>query len=177
MSKRSVTLAVLLLLVGCIWWLVQVDKEIGKIDIVPDEMNSVPSLVPSSEETPDNWDIERSDAFFIEYRLQRDRVRADEVEKLNGILDNDNVSADGKKNAEEQLLQIIQTMEKELLVENLLKAQGYKDAIFFSRDGLANVVVQSDKLSDKEFMQITEMVSSVAGIKMEDVVVVEHQEP
>jgi stage III sporulation protein AH len=172
--KKAVSLTVVLLLGVCVWWLLQVDKEVSRFEFTPDESKVLPSIGP--EQAPDSWDLNQFRAFFIEYRLQRDRVRSNEMEILNQMMANPNISADGKREAEKQMLALVETMEKELLVENLLKAQGYKDAIFFYHHGMANVVVQSEKLSDREFLQIAEMVSSVTGVKMEEVTVVEHQE-
>ncbi len=172
--RRAVTLTVLLLLGVCVWWLLQVDKEVSRFEFTPDESNIIPSIA-DPEQAPDSWDLDQFRAFFIEYRLQRDRVRSNELEILNQMLDNPNISAEGKINAEQQMLVLVETMEKELLVENLLKAKGYKDAVFFFHHGMANVVVQSEQLSDREFLQIAEMVSSVTGINMEEVTVVEHQ--
>jgi stage III sporulation protein AH len=174
MPRKTITLTVVLLLAVCVWWLMQVDREVSRFEFTPDDSQILP-IITNPEQAPDSWDINNFRAFFIEYRLQRDRVRSNELEILNNMLDNPNISAEGKRKAEEQMLNLVETMEKELLVENLLKAQGYRDAIFFWHHGMANVVVQSEKLSEREFLQIVEMVSSVTGVKMDEVTVVEHE--
>ena len=69
--------------------------------------------------------MENSRDFFVEYRLQRDRVRASEIEMLERMIENPNISPEGKKKAEAQLLALTAAMEEELLVENMLKAEGY----------------------------------------------------
>lgn len=172
--RKMFTLAVLLIGVVAVWWLVQVEREVSRIEILTEDELSIPSIIPETDNTPESWDMDQFKAFFIEYRLQRDRVRASEVEMLNQMIDNPNMSAKGKNQAEEQLLNLVAMMEKELLVENMLKAQGYKDAIFFYQEGLVNVVVQADQLTEQEFLQIAEAVSTVTGVKMEEVTVVEH---
>ena len=70
---------------------------------------------------------------------------------------------------------MIALMEKELLVENMVKAKGYREAVFFYRDGLANVVVDAEELSDREVVQLAEMASGLAGIRIEEVAVVKHR--
>ncbi len=172
-SKKAFTLAVLVLLAVSVWWIFQVNEEISKVEILPDAPRVVPGIA-AGEQAPDSWDINHFRAFFVEYRLQRDRVRSGELEILNQMLANPNISAEGKREAEKQMMALVAVMEKELMVENMLRAKGYKDAVFFFHQGLANVVVDAEKLSDTEFLQIAEMVSSVAGVKMEDVTVVEH---
>ncbi|MBS4030476.1 MAG: SpoIIIAH-like family protein [Clostridiales bacterium] len=173
-QRRTSTLALLLIAVVAVWWLVQVEREVSRIEILTEEELAIPSIIPDTDSTPESWDMDQFKAFFIEYRLQRDRVRASEVEMLNQMIDNPNMSAEGKKQAEEQLLKLVSMMEKEMLVENMLKAHGYKDAIFFYQEGLVNVVVQAEQLTEQEFLQIAEMVSTVTGVKMEEVTVVEH---
>ncbi|NLN07177.1 MAG: SpoIIIAH-like family protein [Firmicutes bacterium] len=123
---------------------------------------------------PENWDLESSRDFFVEYRLQRDRVRASEIEMLERMIENPNISPEGKKKAEAQLLALTAAMEEELLVENMLKAQGYKEAIIFKKDGQASVVVQAVKLNEEQFLQIAETVSNATGVRMENIAVLEH---
>ncbi|MDW7651453.1 MAG: SpoIIIAH-like family protein [Bacillota bacterium] len=171
-SKRMITLVVLLVTVVAVYWLVEVNREM--IDIVSPDDPYVPSIVNDPEPDPENWDIDQFKAFFVEYRLQRDRVRATEKEMLNEMINNENVSPEAKREAEEQILDLVELMEDELMVENMLKAHGYKDAVFFFKDGMVNVVVQSEALGEQEFMQIAEMVSSVTGVTMDRITVVEH---
>ncbi|HZK25855.1 MAG TPA: SpoIIIAH-like family protein [Oscillospiraceae bacterium] len=123
---------------------------------------------------PESMGLESYEAYFVEYRLQRDRIRASEVEMFNTMIENPNVSAEAKKEAEAQLLSLIERMEKELMVENMLKAQGFKDAVFFIKDGKAHAVVKAAKLDQTQFMQIAEVVNSVTGLSMDDISVVEH---
>lgn len=171
-SRKMITLAVLFMTVAAVWWLVQLERDI--FEISSPAGTPAPAVVNSPEPDPETWEPDEFKEFFIEYRLQRDRVRAGEVEMLNQMISNPNITPEGKKNAEEQLLGIIRVMEQELLVENMLKAHGHKDAVFFFRDGMANVVVQAGELTDKEFLQISEMVSNVTGVKMEKVMVTKH---
>lgn len=170
-SRKMLTLILLLVTVVAVWYVVEVNRDM--IEIVAPKDPVVPS-VGNGQVDPGNWDLDQFQAFFVEYRLQRDRVRANEVEMLTQMIDNANVSPEAKKQAEEQYLALIKLMEQELLVENMLKAHGYKDAIFFLKEGSVNVVVQADSIGEKEFLQIAEMVSSVTGVAMDKIAVTEH---
>lgn len=130
---------------------------------------TVPTVADPKQTGKENFE-----AFFVEYRLQRDRIRASEVEMLNQMIENPNITGDAKQEAEVQLLNLIELMEKELMVESMLKAQGFKDAVFFIKDGKANVVVEAAELDATQFMQIADMVSSVTGLSIDDISVVEH---
>ena len=179
-NKKLVTMLILVVMVVAVWWLADMQSDLmgDVIHIESPEANEslVPSAVTDPQPDVENWDIEQFKAFFVEYRLQRDRVRGKEVEMLNDMVDNPNVSQEAKQKAEEQLLKLIDMMEKELLVENMLKANGFRDAVFFYRDDMVNVVVQAENLSDQEFLQIAEMVSSATGVNIEHVTVTEHSD-
>jgi len=176
MSPRKLfALAALLLAVGSIWWLVQVRREVNRIEIVTGEPAAVPGTIPEPAVPEGKVLTAEEPSFFVDYRLQRDRIRAREMEMLNQIIENEKISAEGKKQAEQQLLSLIALMEKELLVENMVRAKGYPEAVFFYRDGLANVVVEAENISEREAVQLAEMVSGLAGVKMEEVAVVEHR--
>jgi len=62
--------------------------------------------------------------------LQRERVRDQSIEMLQTLIDNPNAAAAAKEEAEKLLLEIVRQREQELLVENMIKAQGYEDAVF-----------------------------------------------
>lgn len=67
------------------------------------------------------------------------------------------------------LLEIVRMREMELLVENMVKAQGYDDALFFLQDQLATVMVKQKDLDEKSYIEIAEAVASAAGVDREDV--------
>jgi stage III sporulation protein AH len=173
-QRKYVWMACLLVLAGLLYWLVAVEKQISSWDIVPDENPKIPSVFSDFTPILDDWQLEEADAFYVEYRLQRDRVRSQEMETLIDLINNPNVTADGKARAEDQLLRLVDMMEKELLVENLVKAQGFRDAIFFLRGNKAHLVIKAKNLNQAQFAQLSEMVSIVAGIGMEDVVIIEN---
>lgn len=196
-TKRLAMVVILILAVAAIWYVKQIgDDRISitgpdteKLQDVLEQAGEEESVFPEGMETetgpateetgmleinPENLDPETAETFFVEYRMQRERVRASEIEMLNQMIENPEISAEGKKKAEEQLLALLELMEKELMIENMLKAQGYKDAVFFMKDGQANVVVAAAALGQEEFMQIAEAVSTAAGVNLENISVIEH---
>ncbi len=174
MQRKYVWMACLLILAGLLYWLVTVEKEIARQEIFRDEDPDIPSVFSDFAPIMDDWQLDEADAFFVEYRLQRDRVRSQELETLMDFINNPNVTAESKVRAEDQLLQLVDMMEKELLVENLVKAQGFQEAIFFLRENKAHLVLKAEGITEGQFAQLTEIVSVVAGIGVGDVVIVEN---
>ncbi|HHX78053.1 MAG TPA: SpoIIIAH-like family protein [Firmicutes bacterium] len=173
MQKKHFGLACLIIITVLMYWFITVEKESRRSEVIPDENITEPGIVNDPVAALENWQLD-DDAFFVEYRLQRDRVRGQELELLTDFIDNPNTSPDGKQKAEEQLLQLVNTMEKELLVENLVKAQGYQDAVYFQRDNKANLVVKARNLTPVQFAQLTELVANLTRVNINDVIIVEN---
>ncbi len=163
-------LSMLLLIAGTYWIISGLGIEMKTMDeIIPDsELGADPVISGAQNE----WDLEEGGVFFVEYRLKRDRVRDQEIEMLNQVLENPHSSPEAKQEAESKLLSIIDLMELELTVENLILAQGYDDAVFFFRNQVATVLVKREQLTGAEFVQIAEIVAMAVGVEREDVQVI-----
>ena len=115
---------------------------------------------------------ELKDNFFSEYRLERERTRSEQVERLNEVINNPNSSEDIRLKAQEELLWFTNNMGKEIKIENALLAKGFTDAISVIEKESVMVVVPSEGLRDDEIARIADIVTMISGCKMEDVVIV-----
>ncbi len=142
---------------------------------VGEENEEVFNSLFSSSIDDSEWEFENGETFFVEYRLQRDRVRAQEVELLEELIANAQASENSRDEAEEKLLSLVDKMEDELIIENMLKAQGYDDALFFYRNDLATVMLKTESLNDLELAQAADIVASVTGVSRESVQILMQQ--
>ena len=170
-TKRIVwLLSMLLLVLGTYWIINGLKVEMSALDeIIPDSDLGVDPVIGGVD---NEWELDERGAFFVEYRLKRDRTRDQELEMLNQVLENPHASPAAKKEAEEGLLSIIELMEQELMIENMIRAQGYDDAVFFFRNKLATVLVKKEQLTNGEFVMIAEIVAAAMGIEREEVQVI-----
>ncbi|ADL08070.1 SpoIIIAH-like family protein [Thermosediminibacter oceani] len=113
--------------------------------------------------------------FFIDYRLERDRLRSQEADYLREIINNPNASQESKEKAQKDLIALAEKVEKEMMVENLIKAKGFEDAIIIISGDSVNVIVRSDGLSQKEVAQITDVVTRATGYPMDKITIVERK--
>lgn len=172
MLRKALWAAAMLVLLGGTYWIISgLDTELKRYEVIPDDELHLIGPVMGSAETGD-WGFDESGSFFVEYRLQRERVRSQEIEMLEQLIGNNKASAESKLQAEAMLLDLILLMEQELLVENMLRAQGYDDAIFFYRNRAATVMVKKGELSEREFVQITDAVAGLVGVGREEVQVI-----
>ncbi|MDD4335545.1 MAG: SpoIIIAH-like family protein [Desulfotomaculaceae bacterium] len=110
--------------------------------------------------------------FFVEYRLERDRTRGQRVEWLREIINNEKSAGETRQKAQESLLTISSKMEKEIELENLLRAKGFKDAAVTADERAVTVIVTSDKLSVSESTEINNLVSRRTGIDAQHIVII-----
>lgn len=166
-----------ILLVGLVtyFFVAGLNKEMSRIEIVPDEDLLKPMLAGDLSEDPSQWKFDDTHAFFVEYRLERDRVRGQELEMLNDMINNQQVGEEQRRQAEEQILTLVDLMEKELIVENMIKAQGYSDALLFSGKGIATVMIHAESLSENDFLRISDTVAAITGVSREEVQVIQHK--
>jgi stage III sporulation protein AH len=149
-----------------------IEREKEEYEVFADDALLLPSLKLEGEDNMEEWGGDETKSFFVEYRLQRDRVREQEKEMLRELIDNPNASSASKTEAEKLLLSLVETMEKELLIENIIRAQGFSDALFFYRNNNAMLMIKTEDLSEREFVQITDMVSGIIGTSRETVQVI-----
>ncbi|MFY9393540.1 MAG: SpoIIIAH-like family protein, partial [Halanaerobiales bacterium] len=74
---------------------------------------------------------EAEEDFFIEYRLERDRARSEQINILREIVNNPNSDEASKKEAQRKILEITDKMEKEMEIESLIRARGYREALAY----------------------------------------------
>lgn len=111
-------------------------------------------------------------AFFVDYRLDRERARSQEVEMLREIVSNPQSAAETRKAAQEKLLALSQNMAREMEVENLIRAKGFKDAAVYLDSGGATVVVQAPRITPEEARRIAELISRSTGVAEQNVVII-----
>ena len=131
------------------------------------------------EETTENQPVNnqaesetKKENFFIEYRLERERTRGQQVELLREIINDPNADAETRKKSQEDLYTITHNIGKEMEVENLIRAKGFKDAVVLIKEKGATVVVQAEELSSEQAARIAEIVNRNTGILLNNIVII-----
>ncbi|WP_350344663.1 SpoIIIAH-like family protein [Proteinivorax tanatarense] len=173
---------VLLFIFGGATYFSSISQSAGQTHLDGDEKIEEKDLEKKEEDTDvllqdddinQPWSFEGKDDFFIEYRLERERVRSKELDLLQQMIDNPNVSEEAKENAEKKLLNIKEMMELELNVENSLKALGYPNAIIFLRNDNVNVIINAEALTREELAKISQVVSNSTGVPRHQITITE----
>ena len=106
--------------------------------------------------------------FFTTSRLDRQSTRDYEIAELDAILAMEGDEyAEARQNALVQKQQIVNAMETEMLLETLLKAQGFEDVLVTVNAGLDNVsvIVDKDELTREDTVMIYNIIATEAAIE------------
>lgn len=114
----------------------------------------------------------KKNQFFVEYRLERDRTRSQQIELLRDIVNNQNSPEKTREEAQRRLLAISQAIDTEMRLENLIRAENFKDAVVFIQEKSTTVIVQTPVLTPMDKERLTQIAVRVTGHKAEDVVVI-----
>lgn len=117
--------------------------------------------------------VEQEDAYFASAQLNRRRSRDEALETLQVVIDSSESMPDVKDEALEQMINIAADIEKEAIVEEMIKAKGFQDCIAVISGENINVIVKSPGLLTNEVAQITEIVTEETGFGPENIKIVE----
>lgn len=168
MRNKKIWVIVFFAAVFLFLWMLNLEGEYKEVTLYPGEEGEVSGLL---EDSTNLGDIDFDGSFFAEYRIKRDRVRSQEVEMLKDLINNPETSQGAKEEGERKLLELVDRMERELMIENMIKAEGFEDVVSFYKEGVCNVVVKADQLSEAQFMQVVEATSRVTGENIENITV------
>ncbi len=109
--------------------------------------------------------------YFQTYRTDRESMRDQEMLYYDSIIASDTSTEEAISNAEEARLSLVAQMEKELVVEGLIKAKGFEDCVITISDNNVNAVVKCSSLTSDQVAQIvsiiqTELKTNFANIKI-----------
>lgn len=117
------------------------------------------TVVESDEE-----DANEVSSFFSEYRIEREKNRSKEYDMWQNIIDSDKAEPTFKTLAQEEIVKIVALTEKEMIIENLILARGFKDALVFLTDDSATVVVEAKELTPANVAKIQDIVMTKTKI-------------
>lgn len=109
--------------------------------------------------------------YFASAKLTREQTRAKNKETLMNIVNNKSIASADKKPAIKQVANITKNSEKENAAELMLQAKGFQNAIVSINDGNADVVVDSNGLTEQQIAQIEDIVRRKTGIEAGKIVI------
>ena len=112
--------------------------------------------------------------YFINYEMEKEKVRSEQLELLNEMTENKDTLPDVKKEAENKILSITEDMENEMLLESLLVAKYGGEAVVFVQEDKVNVILRPNgvTIDDNEADKIAQLVDTYTNIGYENAIIV-----
>ena len=101
--------------------------------------------------------------------FRSDRERSERIELLREVVNNVNTSTEARAKAQMEMIEVAAQKEVELYVERLIVGKGFADAVVFFGPVGAEIIVKAPSLTEAEALQIADVVTTVAGIKLQNV--------
>jgi len=104
-------------------------------------------------------------SFFVQARLNREQSRSAEREILTELINNDNVEADQRAQAADNMIDIQRRIERESAAESMIEAKGFSEVYVRIGENTVDVVVAKEVLTDAEVAQIEDIIKRKTGMQ------------
>lgn len=110
--------------------------------------------------------------FYAGYRNDRQSSRETAIMYYDSIIASADSSEEAKALAAQSRQELIDAMEKELVVEGLLKSAGFEDAVLTTTSENVNVIVKASELSAGELAKIGKIVQEQTGKSLDNIKII-----
>lgn len=151
----------------------------SSITTVEDENNIVDSSKNGLDDiiTVSNTNIEDSMAtnnfsksnFFLQAKIDIEIEREKTIERFDEIINNNKIDEESRKGAVNKKLKVIDVINKEKIIESLIKSKGYEDTVVFITDERVYVTVQIDELTQPDIAKILDIVTSETKYSIDNI--------
>lgn len=107
--------------------------------------------------------VNESSDFFATYRTDRIENRNQSVLYLDSIITGEGSSPEAIAKAESDKLALTAAMETELVLEGLIKAAGFEDALVTSTTENINIILKAPELTKEQAAKVLEIVTAETG--------------
>ncbi len=145
---------------------ISMDLEGFNDDMDLSEKKSSLSIIESQKESEAT---KEASTFFIEYRLERDKNRSKEYDMWQNIIESEKAEPTFKTLAQDEIVKLVALTEKEMIIENLIVARGFKDALVFLADDSVTVLVETNELNPANVAQIQDIVMRKTSINANNI--------
>lgn len=92
--------------------------------------------------------------YFVAYQIQRDTLRGKLTEEYMKVMTNPDASKKELDEANKKINQLMKVDKAESVLEELIRKEGFNDAVVVTTDSHVDVVVQSEKLSNNQAVKL-----------------------
>lgn len=112
--------------------------------------------------------------YFTQYRTERQTTRNEEILQLDAVIAAAESESQEKKDALAMKIELTGMTEKEMLLENLIRAYGFEDAVVVMglESDNVNVITKSEELSADDAIAIYSIIAEEISVSPENVKII-----
>ncbi len=138
-----------------------------------EDMNLVSETDDGQTVSQANIKAEGGNTYFSLARVEKQKARSEALDIHKELLNNENSSEDAKSKAEADIAQLASNAELEVVIENIIKAKGFAEAVCYLNEDNARIVVKSEGLVPAQVAQIKDIVMDNMEIAADKIKIVE----
>lgn len=119
--------------------------------------------------------VDEGIGFFSEFRIEKERVRGKQLELLKDIANNPNQDQKVRDSAALKLVQIADTMAREMQTETLIKSKGYKECAVMIESAGLTIILNTQVISKEQKDELYALSSTASGIEKEKIMITSRQ--
>lgn len=116
-------------------------------------------------------EVANADTYFEEARATINMDRNQVISMLTDVIEETKDGSAEKNNATQQKLKIIDYMNKEKVIENLIKNKGFADALVLMTDNSVNITVNKQEITQSDVAKICDIVMRETGRDVSQIVI------
>lgn len=124
------------------------------------------SQILENQTSQTNNDVQTDNSYYTQSKLDREKMYSQMLENYQKILEADNLGAEEKTSAQEEIKKINSEKNAIMIAENLIKTKGFEEVLLFVNNGNVSVVVRTEKLDESQIAQIQNIVTRELNVKV-----------
>ncbi len=146
-------------------------KKLGEAEFVNSEKDDVDDTEAPEEKAEET--VAPTAEYFTEAKLSKDNSRSKALEILNQTAVNESFDSEVRKQAQNKIISIADSTEKEAIIENVAKAKGYKDISVYIDGESVEIIVKKSNFSSEDVKTIKEIVTSELDTSAKNIKIIE----
>jgi len=111
----------------------------------------------------------KGEDYFLQAKIDIEMEREKTIERFDEIINNELIDDQSRKNAVDKKISLIETINKEKIIESLIKGKGFEDAIVFITEKSVYVTVSKDELSNSDIAKILDIITRETEVPIDNI--------
>ena len=134
-----------------------------------EQQNVIDEGEQKTENSVDTNSTGINNEYFVESKLERDKMYSQMIESYQNILNNNQISEAQKEISENEIKNINNTKNAIMITENLIKNKGFENVVIFVNGDSVNIIIKAKELTEEQIAQVQNIVTRELKAEIENI--------